>query len=48
MSSRFASVAYPGKVLDLDNAEAADGTPILVWSNDQTKNQRWNLVPYFN
>ncbi|KAE9372629.1 carbohydrate-binding module family 13 protein [Stipitochalara longipes BDJ] len=48
-SISFQSVAYPTKVLDLDNSGSANGTPVLVWNIDSTtpaSNQRWILVPY--
>jgi hypothetical protein len=48
MSSRFGSVAYPEKVLDLDGSGTASGTPILAWGNLKGKNQRWTLVPFYN
>ncbi|PMD29660.1 carbohydrate-binding module family 13 protein [Hyaloscypha variabilis F] len=43
----FLSVAYPGKVLDLDNSGTANGTPVFAWGDHQGNNQRWKLVPYF-
>jgi hypothetical protein len=41
------SVAYPGKVLDLNNSGAENGTPILCWGkngSDGGQNQKWSFV----
>ncbi|KAG4438101.1 hypothetical protein IFR05_006422 [Cadophora sp. M221] len=41
----FESVAYPAKILDLTDGNAANGTPIIVWSKGIQNNQRWTLRP---
>jgi hypothetical protein len=40
----FWSKAYPTKLLDLDDGNPTDGTPVLLWEKDDGLNQEWRLV----
>ncbi|KAH8672874.1 ricin B lectin domain-containing protein [Tricladium varicosporioides] len=42
----ISSKVYPTKFLDLANSNAKDGTPVLLWEdNNGGRNQRWKLLP---
>jgi hypothetical protein len=45
MVGSFSSKAYPNKVLDIDNTDPSNGTPILVWEKTNGLNQEWRLLP---
>ncbi|KAL6892079.1 carbohydrate-binding module family 13 protein [Trichoderma evansii] len=39
------SVPFPGKVVDLEMANPADGTRVILYPNNKTANQIWKFIP---